>query len=210
MAQYSMVEGYFVYLNKESYLKARNRLIEGGLIDEIGNFLNEDDEVIEMAAPPPTANSIAFIKGEETKEQYAICLPEVLSRNIGRVINDLIKGTKYFWFLWSTTDGDYSGSYGTHNLKERDIDMVDWATENKIKVEKDSEDYIQNLSKIETSFREAHSYILPSKDVVLNSTFFEKEINIKGDIVIGEYKNKYLVDTPEGICFIPKKKAAIP
>lgn len=210
MAKYSSYEGHFVYLDRESYIEIRNKLIANGWLSEEGLFLNEDDEPVNedselIDAPPPEANSILFIKNKEDKAKYILSVPYHNYRNFHRVLPELIKKANYYWYLWSTTDGDYSGGYASHATPETCTDMVDWAKENNVEVDEDDENYIQNLSEIEDEFREKHNWV-PCFSVLSETTFYPKSKNIGGDTVIGEYKNDYLVSISEGISFTPKKK----
>jgi hypothetical protein len=214
MSQYNSIEGYFIFLDESKYIEIRNKLIQGSWIGPNGDFADEGGGILlKNAAPIPLANSIKYMKelnGEPAIKTYLLQIPRSGHRNLGRILNDIIETSNYYWFIDTCVDGCNDGSFGKHFTETYFCDLEGWAKENKIKMPMkdygDGAEYIVDNYLLENKFWDKYDSIFPDVEMLKEATFYLTPKKINGEIVIGEYKTKYLVDTPETTILVPKIK----
>jgi hypothetical protein len=113
MSVYATMRGEIEHADKSSYGDAANVLINGGWVDDQGDFLDEDGGLLADNCLDP--------------DDLTITIPRGYHRNLLHVLPRLVEGARSVSGKWASTDGMFRG--GSLSGKS-DVDLEEWARDN--------------------------------------------------------------------------------
>jgi len=148
MSTYITLQGQITYPHRPRFNDAVKALKNGQWMNADGCCIDEAGTVVGDGQDP-----------DVDLDALTVTIPLSMYRNLGYILDELVKGCKDAWLVWTSTDGGYDGGVykGEHETEHDLLEFAKTLDLGELPHPSMGQEHCDWLTEVENAFHEDHS-----------------------------------------------------